>query len=86
MFALTWSNTALDQLADVYVAATPDQRTRMASFIDGVNERLRVDPLAVGESRSGGHRIVFVPLLAILFHVSEADRTVRVTRAKRYGK
>lgn len=82
MFALTWSNIALDQLADAYVAAPTEDRERMAAAIEALNARLRTDPLAVGESRVGGFRVVFVPRLAILFHVSEAERTVRVVRLR----
>ncbi|QJW99297.1 hypothetical protein FTUN_6900 [Frigoriglobus tundricola] len=83
MFTLTWESTALDQLADAYVAATPDDRERMAAGVESLNARLRADPLAVGESRVGGFRVEFVSRLAILFHVSEKDRTVRVVRLRR---
>lgn len=82
MFELTWSNTSLDQLADSYVAATTEERQRMAAAIESLNTRLRADPLAVGESRVGAFRVAFVPHLAILFHVSEAHRTVRVVRLR----
>ncbi|MBN9121497.1 MAG: hypothetical protein J0I06_20500 [Planctomycetes bacterium] len=83
MFALVWEDTALDQLADAYVAAGSEDRAQMAAGVEALNTRLRDDPLAVGESRAGGFRIGFVPRLAILFHVSEADRTVRVVRLRR---
>jgi len=39
MFALTWSNTALDALADIYVAAEPDERARMAAALEALNVR-----------------------------------------------
>lgn len=86
MFALIWWNAALDQLADVYVSATPAERARIAAAVDALNARLRADPLAEGESRSGGRRIAFIALAAIGFHVSEADRVVQVFSVKRYGK
>jgi hypothetical protein len=82
MFDLTWENTALEQLADAYVAATTEDREQMATAIEALNVRIRSDPLAVGESRLGAYRVAFVPLLAILFHVSESDRTVRVVRLR----
>jgi plasmid stabilization system protein ParE len=82
MFDLTWENTALDQLADAYVAADPEERERTAAGVESLNTRLRDDPLAVGESRTGAFRMVFVSRLAILFHVSEANRTVRVVRVR----
>jgi hypothetical protein len=80
MFTLNWEGMALDQLADVYVAATAEERERIA--VEALNARLRADPLAVGESRVGGFRITFVPRLTILLHVSEASRTVRVIRLR----
>jgi ParE toxin of type II toxin-antitoxin system, parDE len=82
MFALIWLSTALDQLADAYVAANSEDRARMAAGIEALNARLRADPLSVGESRVGGFRVDFVPRLAILFHVSETDRIVRVVRLR----
>jgi hypothetical protein len=82
MFTLTWENTALDQLADAYVAADSDERARMAAAVDALNVRLRTDPMSVGESRVGAFRVEFVPRLAILFHVSESDGTVRVVRLR----
>lgn len=60
MFELTWSETALEQLADAYVAAGTEDRERMATAIEALNVRLRADPLAVGESRIGTFRVVFV--------------------------
>lgn len=86
MFTLIWLDVTLDELADVYVAVTPEQRARIAAGIEALNTRLRDDPLSVGESRSGGRRLVFTPLLAVTFQVSVSDRTVRVTSVKQYGK
>jgi hypothetical protein len=82
MFDLTWESTPLDQLAEAYVAADAEERARIAAAVEALNVRLRADPLAVGESRIGQFRVAFVPRLAILFHVSEADRTVRVVRLR----
>lgn len=83
MFALVWENTALDQLAEAYVAADSAVRAQMAASVEALNTNLRDDPLAVGESRIGGFRVTFVPRLAVLFHVSEVDQTVRVVRLRR---
>jgi hypothetical protein len=86
MFALIWSNYALDRLADIYVAATLDEQARIAAGVDALNARLRSDPLNEGESRSGTYRLTFTPLLSVGFYVSVASRTVQVTRVTRYGK
>ncbi len=68
----------LDRLADLYLGARSDERERMAAGVEALNARLRADPLDVGESREGGFRVAFVPHLVVMFHVSEADRIVRV--------
>jgi hypothetical protein len=73
-------------LADVYVSAEVPERERLGAAAESLNHRLRLDPFAVGESRTAGFRVTFIPLLAVLFHVSEEDRIVRVTRVKRDGK
>jgi hypothetical protein len=86
MFAVIWLNSALDQLADVYVAAAPAERQRIAAGVEALNARLAADPLSVGESRVGGNRITSPPLLAVGFHVSVADRVVRIRLVRRYGQ
>lgn len=86
MFTLIWLDRALDQLADIYVAADPAERSRMAAAVDALNARLRADPLSEGESRVGNGRITFIPLLSVAFRVSRSDQTVRVGRVQRYGR
>lgn len=60
MFQLIWQELALDELAECYVAATVDERERMARAIDALNTRLRANPLGEGESRTGIVRVVGV--------------------------
>jgi len=86
MFALIWKIATLDVLADLYVAAGPGERERMAAGVEALNARRRSSPHDEGESRSNGFRVAFPPLLAVFFHVSEADRVVRVVRVQRYGR
>lgn len=86
MCALIWSGNALDQLADLYVTMTPDERERVTGAVEALNQRLRDDPFAEGESRSEGLRITFIPMLSVGFNVLESARTVRVTRVVRYGR
>lgn len=86
MYGLIWYKDAIEQLADVYVAATPKDRERISASVESLNARLREDPFDVGESRSGNHRIAFSPLVSIMFYVSKADQMVWVILMKRYGK
>ena len=86
MFEYRWLEAALDRLADIYVTAGPVERERMAAGVEAFNARLAADPLDVGESRVGGYRVAFPPLLRVYFHVDEATRRVRVTDVIRYGR
>ncbi len=86
MYTVVWKTAALDHLADLYVAADPADRDRMAVGVEQLNAQLAADPLAVGESRAGGFRIAFPSLLAVTFAVQEANRVVRVTGVSRYGR
>ena len=79
MYAVIWKTALLDRLADIYVAAEVDERERMAAGIEALNARLADDPSDVGESRVGGYRVAFTPLLRVSFHVDPVRRQVRVT-------
>jgi hypothetical protein len=67
MFTVIWTKRSLDLLAEYYVDATPDNRSRMAAGVESLNQKLATDPLEVGESRSHGFRVAFVPLLIVGF-------------------
>lgn len=86
MFDYRWLETVLDKLAAVYVSLDVPQQNRMAAGVERFNERLAADPLDLGESRGGGYRVAFTPLLMVTFHVNEAARRVRVTDVTRFGR
>ena len=81
MYELDWPPRVLDELADVYVAATPDARERLAGTVERLNADLRRDPLAVGESRSGPVRVVIRSKLTVYFGV--VGSWVRVLHVRR---
>lgn len=85
MFESLWLESALDQLAVIYIAVDSQNRTRLAEGVERLNRRLVSDPLDVGESRAGGFRVAFTPLLMVYFHVDEMKRRVRVTNVMPYG-
>lgn len=85
MYAVIWKTFLLDRLADIYVLAGPGERTRIAVGLTSFNDRLAIDPFEVGESRDGGYRVAFPPLLQVSFHVDKASYRVRVTDIIRYG-
>jgi hypothetical protein len=86
MFEYRWLESTLDKLASIYIAADVAERERMAAGVETFNSQLAFDPLDVGESRVGGFRVAFPPLLKVSFHVNEANRQVRVTDVIRYGR
>ena len=63
MFEYRWLESTLNKLADIYVATDRDERERMAAGVEAFNAQLAVDPMDVGESRVGGYRVAFPPLL-----------------------
>ena len=85
MYECEWSRSIPDELADIYVSASGLERDRMASGIEAFNGRLGRDPFDVGESRSGGNRFAFIPLLMVRFDVNTTTRRVSVTGVARYG-
>ncbi|HYH66275.1 MAG TPA: hypothetical protein VD866_16400 [Urbifossiella sp.] len=86
MYALMWLDEVLNDLAAIYVAATAEERQRMAGAVAGLNARLRSDPQDVGESRDGDTRVAVVALLVVTFVVDVGPRTVRVANVRRYGR
>ena len=62
---------------------TMESKEAADAAVEALNSRLRNDPLAEGESRTGGYRIVFLPFLAIGFQVSRTEHVVRVLRVRR---
>ena len=86
MYRYYWSVAALDELAEVYVNETAAQRERIAAGVESFNKRLADDPFDVGESRAGGYRVAFPPLLRVSLHVDKEARRVQVVGVIRYGK
>lgn len=82
-----WKESAIDRLADFYVAASPEDRVAIAAAAERINRELARDPLEHGESRESLYRRVwFVPPLVVIFDVVMADGKVVVNHlARRRG-
>jgi hypothetical protein len=80
-YTVIWLKAAEDLLADLWTQA--EDRNAVAAAADRIDEMLRHDPGALGESRSDKSRILFEGVLAVLFELSEPDRKVFVTAVKR---
>jgi len=86
MFTVKWTQRALNQLADFYVAMDLPGQDRLGAKIDALNRRLSRDPMDEGESRAGNYRVTFVEDLTIRFTVDPDDRVVRVYAVHRRGQ
>lgn len=64
-----WTNAASDALADIWVAATPDERDEIERAVLHANSTLTDDPANKGESRSGGVRVFISPPLTLWYRV-----------------
>jgi plasmid stabilization system protein ParE len=77
-FSVVWTADAENDLAAVWLAAA--DRAAVTAAAHAIERDLRLDPLAVGESReSSVKRVVFAEPLGIAFSVIVDDRTVYVT-------
>ena len=80
MYAVIWTNAALDELADEYVRADPAGRDTIERIVSAFNAALAADPSQVGESRTGRRRIAVDPPCGITFRVDDPIAgAVRVT-------
>lgn len=83
MSDLEWADEALDELADIYVLATPTDREVIARRVQALNTALKVNPLNVGEDRHSNLRIDANPVLTVWFTVTNSGQWVRVIHAHR---
>ena len=76
-FAVSWTDQAEQDLADIWLNAS--DRPAVVKAGAWLDRQLSRDPLGVGESRSDAERIVFAPPLAARYAVDPKARTVSVT-------
>jgi hypothetical protein len=84
MIRLEWVDAARDEWANIYVAAGQTEREMMADEMERLLDRLKQDPLEVGESKAPFLRVAIGGPLVVWFKVSPeatAARIVRVTRS-----
>ena len=81
MFTVTWTQSASDQLADIWLKADSPLRNEITSYVQLLDHHLRANADRLGESREQRVRILTDTPLGIEFQVSEPDRLVTVVRA-----
>ncbi len=83
MTRVDWAEAARDELADIYVAATPEDRERMAAVVISVERSLSLIPLDTGESRAPNLRYEFRYPLGFWFRVNAEATHARIVRVVR---
>jgi hypothetical protein len=83
MSRVTWEDRARDELADIYVQATPTERNQIERVVVAFEGDLADDPMSVGESRGQRSRVEFRGFLTFWFQVSEFGGEVRIYRVLR---
>lgn len=78
-----WADEALDELADIYVLATPSDRDAIARRVQALNTALKINPLSVGEDRGSNLRVDANPVLTVWFRVTDSGYSARVIHAHR---
>lgn len=86
MFRVRWEDTALGELARLWLAADSPMRQRITAATDEIDRLLQTDPLGQGESRPGGRRVHFTSPLGITFRVETDGQTVSVLRVWLFRK
>ena len=81
MFTVTWTQSASDQLAEIWMKADSPLRNEINTYVQHLDRHLRANADRLGESRETGVRILTDTPLGIEFLVSEPDRLVTVVRA-----
>jgi len=81
MSAVIWTEEALDNLSDIYVQATLEQRDVLVERVDFINQRLQENAMFEGESRSGPNRVAFFPPMCVLYS-AKPHRPIFIVRVR----
>ena len=64
-----WHDRARDRLADLWVAATPEERVAIERAVHEINARLATDPAFLGEEMRPGERVWFHHPLVVRYRL-----------------
>lgn len=78
-----WDEQALDELADVWVLASPNDRVQIEARVEAVNRELERDPVTFGEERYENVRVDVDAVLTVWFRLRDNGRLVRVINVHR---
>jgi hypothetical protein len=86
MYRVEWIQSALDELATVWMQADSTLRRAITRTANRMEQQLQADPLGTGESRPGGRRILLQSPLGISFRLEPDGQTVTVLRVWLFRK
>jgi hypothetical protein len=75
---VVWEETALDELASIWLLASSDEREQITAAAAQIDSRLRFNPAFQGESRPNERRVLYTPPLGVTFRVKDDDRLVNL--------
>ncbi len=64
---ISWTNLALDELADIYVSVTAEHRLELVAAVKEIETELKEHGKYTGESRGEFQRVYFHPLLVVMY-------------------
>lgn len=85
-FTVVWSQEALDEIAQLWIAADGELRNAIMTAWHKVDEILANEPMNVGESREIGRRVMFEYPLAVKFKVEVSTSTTRLLQIWTFKK
>jgi hypothetical protein len=83
-YRVDWLQSALDELAAVWLRADVAERKAITAASHQIDQQLQTDPDDQSESRSGGRRLLIVAPLGVTFRVEPATSTVAVLHVWRF--
>jgi hypothetical protein len=78
MFRVEWLESALNDLAAVWMMSAPAQREAITAASHAIDLQLSVNPQDRGESRPHGRRIDFFPPLGVTYKVEFLTQIVSI--------
>lgn len=80
MIGIRWAKVAQDSLIRCWTLANSERRKAITATVAELEKELKAGASSLGESRSGGDRVVLRGVVAIEFCISEDDGFVRILR------
>jgi len=77
-YKVIWKKVAEKQLAEIWVRS--HDRSRIVAVADRIVSSLGSNPEDLGESRTGGDRVIIESPLAVTYRIDERSKTVLILK------